>query len=271
MRRKPAKALRRKTTAPKRRAAPAAKPDRARAGGLQEQLERRTRELSEALEQQTATAEILNVISKSPGDLEPVFNAVLDNATRLCEANFGILYRFEDGAFWVTALRGAPRAFAAFQRSGPIRPGPANALGRVASSRQPVHIVDVTAAPSYKSGDPYVVKSVRLSGCRTLVIVPMLKDDELVGAITIYRKRVRPFSDRQIGLVTNFAAQAVIAIENTRLLSELRQSLQQQTATSEVLGVISSSPGELEPVFQAMLANAIRICDAKFGVSEPLR
>jgi GAF domain-containing protein len=262
---KPAKALRRKAAAPKRRDAPAAKPDGARAGRLQEQLDQRTAELTESLDQQTATAEILNVISKSPGDLEPVFNAVLDNATRLCEANFGILYRFEDGAFWATALRGAPPAFAAFQRSGPVRPGPTNALGRVASSRQPVHMVDVTAAPGYKSGDPYVVKSVRLSGCRTILIVPMLKDDALVGAITIYRKQVRPFSDRQIGLVTNFAAQAVIAIENARLLSELRESLQQQTATADVLKVISSSPGELEPVFNAMLENATRICEAKFG------
>jgi two-component system, NtrC family, sensor kinase len=269
---KPAKALRRKAAAPKRRKAPAAKPDRARAGGLQEQLEQRTRELNEALEQQTATAEILNVISKSPGDLEPVFNAVLDNATRLCEANFGILYRFEEGAFWATALRGAPRAFAAFQGSGPIRPSPTNALGRVASGRQPVHIVDVTAAPSYKSGDPYVVESVRLSGSRTLLFVPMLKDDALVGAITIYRKQVRPFSDRQIDLVANFAAQAVIAIENARLLGELRrrttdltESLERQTATSEVLRVINASPGELEPVFQAILNNATRICEAKFG------
>jgi two-component system NtrC family sensor kinase len=262
---KPAKALRRKTATLKRRNAPAEKPDRARAGGLQVQLGRRTRELNAALEQQTATAEILNVISKSPGDLEPVFNAVLDNATRLCEANFGILYRFEEDAFWATALRGAPPAFAAFQRSGPIRPGPTNALGRVASSRQPVHIVDVTAGPSYKSGDHYVVKSVRLSGSRTILIVPMLKDDALVGAITIYRKQIRPFSDRQIGLVTNFAAQAVIAIENTRLLNELRESLEQQTATSEVLKVISSSPADLKPVFQAILENATRICEAKFG------
>jgi GAF domain-containing protein len=233
---------------------------------LLNELRQRTDDLSESLEQQTATSEVLQIISSSPGELEPVFDAVLENATRLCEAHFGILYGFENGAFRAIALRGAPRAFAEFQQSGPIHPTPASGLGRIVSTRRPVHIVDTMAEQRYIDGDPYAVKAVELSGSRTLVFVPMLKDDELVGAITIYRQQVRPFADKQIALVQNFAAQAVIAIENTRLLNELRQSLEQQTATADVLRVISSSPGELEPVFNAMLANAVRICDAKFGV-----
>jgi GAF domain-containing protein len=223
-------------------------------------------ELRQSLEQQTATADVLGVISSSPGELDPVFQTVLANATRLCEANFGILYRLEGGIFQAIALRGAPSAFANFQQSGPISPTPASGLGRIVSTRRPVHIIDIMAEQRYIDGDPYAVKAVELSGSRTLVFVPMLKDDELVGSIAIYRQEVRPFTDKQIALVQNFAAQAVIAIENTRLLNELRQSLEQQTATADVLRVISSSPGELEPVFQAMLENAVRICDAKFGV-----
>jgi GAF domain-containing protein len=230
---------------------------------LEEQLRR---ELAEAREQQTATSEVLRVISSSPGELEPVFETILANATRICEAKFGILYLRDGEAFRLRALHGAPPAFAeASWRDPVVQPGPRTGFGRVIQTKQPVHIVDVTVDPAYAERDPLRVPLVEQAGARTFVIVPMLKENRLIGTIAIYRQEVRPFTDTQIDLLTNFASQAVIAIENTRLLNELRESLQQQTATSEVLGVISRSPGELEPVFQAMLENATRICEAKFG------
>src|SRR5262249_55833442 len=154
------------------------------------------------------------------------------------------------------------RAFAEARRRGPIRPAPGSAFGKLIRTKETVQTADVAATRPYAERDPAVVDAVELGGVRTSVVVPMLKNNDLVGAIVIFRQEVRPFTDKQIELVTNFAAQAVIAIENTRLLNELRESLQQQTATSEVLQVISSSPGELEPVFETMLANAVRICEA---------
>ena len=233
---------------------------------LLNELRQRTTDLSESLEQQTATSEVLQVISSSPGELEPVFQTMLANATRICEAKFGTLFLSEGDAFRVGALHNAPPALAEFIQRGPIRPGPNLPLGQVAITKQVSHIVDVTLTKAYIDGEPLAVAGATLGGFRTVLTVPMLKENELVGAIVVLRQEVRPFSDKQIALVQNFAAQAVIAIENTRLLNELRESLEQQTATSEVLGVISSSPGELEPVFQAMMANATRICEAKFGI-----
>jgi two-component system, NtrC family, sensor kinase len=231
---------------------------------LLSELRQRTDDLSESLEQQTATSEVLQVISRSPGQLEPVFKAMLENAVRICEAKFGTMFLREGDAFRTVALHNAPPAYAELRQRDPvIHPHQQSALLRLVATRQVVHIADIRLDQGYLAGA--LVAIAETAGARTLLVVPMLKDNEVVGAILIYRQEVCPFTDKHIELVKNFAAQAVIAIDNTRLLNELRESLQQQTATSEVLSVISSSPGDLAPVFQAMLENATRICGANFG------
>jgi GAF domain-containing protein len=234
---------------------------------LLNELRQRTDDLTKSLEQQTATSEVLSVISSSPGELELVFQAMLENATRICEAGFGLLQLHEGGAFRTGAMHNVPDAFAqAIAQRGPLlHPGPLHPLSRVISTKQLLHIFNFAEDPAYRQREPAAVRLVELAGARSFIAVPMLKENELIGVIVIYRTEVRPFTDKQIALVQNFAAQAVIAIENTRLLNELRESLQQQTATADVLKVISSSPGELGPVFRAMLENATRICEAKFG------
>jgi len=255
-----------RTNRPKARKAPI---KHAPPASLRDKLHQLTRELGEASQRETATSEVLKVISSSPGELEPVFDAMLANATRICQAKFGTLFLQEGDAFRVVAMFGAPKTYVEERQRDPIiRPAPATALERALATKRPVQIADILKAPQYSNVPAGYTGSqlfARLSGARTVLGVPLLKDDEPVGAMVIYRQEVRPFTDKQIELVKNFAAQAVIAIENTRLLNELRESLQQQTATSEVLQIISSSPGQLAPVFEAILANAVRLCVAKFG------
>jgi GAF domain-containing protein len=249
---------------------------------LQEQLDIRTRERDEALEQQTATAEVLKVISSSTGKLEPVFQTILENSITICEAKFGMFWLTEGHNFRCVALHGTSPAFTELRRREPIfHPNPIllSPLGRIARSKQLEQVADCRAEQAYIEGEPGFVALVDLAGARTILVVPILRDNELVGALNIFRQEVRPFTDKQIELVQNFAAQAVIAIENTRLLNELHQrtddlteSLEQQTATSEILKVISNSPTDTQPAFDVIVRSGLNLFpDSVVAISLPDR
>ena len=240
------------------------KPKRAPADvDLKKEIATLRRELAEALERQTATSEVLQVISSTPGDLDPVFQTLLENATRVCGANFGTMHLIEGDVARRAALYNVPPAYDDALKTRTFRPHPGSPLGLVISTKQVAHTADVRANPAYLEGSPPIVALSNLAGARTLVTVPMLKDAKLVGAITAYRQEVRPFTDRQIELLGNFAKQAVIAIENTRLFNETREALARQTATSDILRVISQSPTDVQPVFDAIVLASVRLlrCD----------
>jgi GAF domain-containing protein len=239
------------------------------------------RELKEAREQLAASSEVLHAISSSHGELKPIFQSMLKHATRLCEAKYGNLYRWHNGAFHLVATHNTPRALVEARLRSPPRPSPKNLFGRIVATKAVIHITDFSAEEQehFEPGNPDQIAGIELGGVKTLLTVPLLKENDLVGLFSLMRGEVKPFTDKQIALVTNFAAQAVIAIENARLLNELRQrtddlsqrttdlteALEQQTATSEILRVISSSQGDLQRVFENLLENATRLCGAKLG------
>ena len=221
-------------------------------------------EQREALERQTATAEVLQVINASPGNLIPVFEAILEKAVRLCESSFGILATYDGDCFHHVAALGAPPALADFLRK-PMRSVPGTSIDRVVLGDDVVYVPDIVDDEAYRAGIPARRALADLGGARTQLVVALRKDETLLGAINVYRREVRPYSDKQIALLQNFASQAVIAMDNARLLTETREALEQQTATAEVLQVINVSPGDLVPVFDAMLEKAMRLCGAAFG------
>ena len=264
----PAKPRRRKTVKPKRRNAPNTVGRRGSSAPRKEtEVARLTRELNEALGQRTATAKILGAISRSKFELQPILQSVVDTAAQLCRAEQAVIFRLEGGIYRFAAGHSVDPTYLEIERQTPISPGPGTLVGRAAMSRQVVRIDDAWTDPLYENKE-----DAKLGRHRSMMGVPLIREGEPVGVIGLSRSRVDPFAEREIELVMTFADQAAIAIENVRLFEaeqqrtrELSELLEQQTATSEVLQVISSSPGDLQPVFATMLENAARICGANFG------
>ena len=267
----PVEARRRKTAEGKLRSKPkGVDPLNSPATNQETEIARLSGQLNEALEQQTATSKVLQIISSSPGDLQPVFATMLENGVRICDATFGNVYLLEGDALKSAASLNTPAAFAEVRGRSSFRPGPKNPIRRMVATKQLVHVADVAASEAYSERDPVTVAAVELGGVRSLIVVPMLKENELIGALTLARQEVRPFTNKQIELVKNFAAQAVIAIENARLLNELRVSLDQQTATSEILASISGSLTDPKPVFDAIVHSLLRLFGARFATVQLL-
>ena len=232
----------------------------------QRQLDELREERDAALARETALAEVLRAINRSSGDPAPVFDAILENAMRLCAAAFGSLYTFDGESFHTAALRGVPTEFAEYRARFPPKPRPGAPLARMLATKKTVHTLDLLADEGYLALDDQGRSLAELGGARTALAIPMLRNEAVIGLLTIYRKEVRAFSDKQIALLETFAAQAAIAIENARLLAEQREALEQQTATSEVLQVINTSPGNPAPVFDMLLEKALSLCQASFGI-----